>query len=300
LDHWLELLLIVIIAVAPLVFIATSRGVISFPCSKKWHFPYGLQRWALHNKYKQHGDESGYGYNSSGGHLVPGTDAHAATQEPKQVPKGSMLSGSMDGLTAHTMVPGDDRRNQPSESVPLGSYAPGLNGSIGVNRFKTFENHYLKWGPLESVLIDFLVIALTGLVCGVLAYWAVFFFMTNVELLQGSSPYVFPICLPLLPICPGISNAGLWKVSCKVSESEGLLDALITSVWNPECYCYSSLWSLWGALTFTCLWGHWWFFLHRRVVYMENEATTAAGMVYSQLEQSGVNQGVPNRGLGDR
>lgn len=269
LDHWVETLFIGIVALFLMVPIST--------CS--------LKAWAINSTFSQVGDEEGYGY--------PGfIDKDGKQVGPEKVKKGSMLAEAMDGLTQYTMI-GTQNPTLPFETVPLESYKHGHHKEIGVERFKKSENSYLYRGVICTLLLNFLFVALFCFFCIIFAYWFVFWIMTAVK--SADSDYTFPVCLPLLSMCPGTSNAG-FVTECDALVTTKVFGGMVDMpmfIYNPGCMCYTSLWSLGVALGLVCWWGHWWFWISKRVIFQENESTTASGMVYTGLEQSGINQNAP-------
>lgn len=230
-----------------------------------------LKTWAINSTFSQVGDEEGYGY--------PGFVKDGKQVGPERVKKNEMLSVAMNSFT---MI-GTNNQQSFTQTTPLDSYKAGKHEEVGVCRERTAENSYLKCGLCPTLFINFFVLAIIGFLCITLAYWPVFWIMTTYYGADLNSDYKFPICLPLLPICAGSSNAG-FMTDCVMDS---------TVVYNPGCNCYTSLWSLGVALGLVHWWGHWVFWISKRVKTSTNEVAGASCMVYTGLEQTGVNQNGP-------
>lgn len=272
LDHWAETLFIGIIALFLMVPIST--------CS--------LKCWAINSNYQQVGDEEGYGY--PGFLLKDGKQS-----KPEKVKKDEMLGVAMNSLTQYTMIGTNNDLFSGAQTTPLDSYKAGKHEEVGVKREKTAESSYLKccasFGVYPTLLINFFVLAIIGFLCITLAYWPVFWIMTSYNGADLNSDYKFPICLPLLPICSGISNAG-FMTDCGSDSTSWIYN--FRTVDNPGgCNCYTSLWSLGVALGLVHWWGHWVFWISKRVKTSTNEVAGASCMVYTEFEQMGVNQNGP-------
>jgi len=251
LDFFWEILLIGLFAFFPMVLISTCA----------------LKTWGINEAYTPDGGQEGYGY--------PGMNKAA-----KETYNDSTMQHALNGLTQYTSI-GTHNPHLHTETNPLHSYMEhnktGKHEKTGVSKALTQENSYLRLGLFPTLFVNLFVILVIGFFCIALAYWPVSWIMVAVM----PSSYVFPICLPFLPICP---SGQLWP-ECGATGT--------TWLYNPDCVCSTSLYSLGVALGMTCWWGHWWFWISKRVIYNQIESTTTAAMVYTELEQSGVNQNAP-------
>jgi len=203
------------------------------------------------------------------------------------------MAESMFGLTQYTPV-GTHNPHQDFQTEPLNSYGHKNHKTTGVERYKYIQNSYLRMPTGMTVLMDFLLLIPLVFICIIIAYWPAQIIMQEFGLGQlmyngglsgamNGDNYDFPICLPFLPICPTGQLS-----PCGVDATNWF--------YNPDCKCYTSLLSLAVALWMTVLWGHWWFWISKKVIFEQTESTTTAAMVYTEIEQSQVNQNAPYNG----
>jgi hypothetical protein len=225
-----------------------------------------LKKWAINANYHLV-DEEGYGY--------PGV-VHKSGQTfgPEKVKKHHRFHIEMNSLAQYDRI-GTNNEQSFTQTIPLDSYNAGQSEEVGVYRVRTADNSYMKFALCPTLFINFFVLAIIGFLCITLAYWPVFWIMTTYYGADLNSDYKFPICLPLLPICAGSSNAG-FMTDCVMDS---------TVVYNPGCNCYTSLWSLGVALGLVHWWGHWVFWLSKRVKTSTNEGAGTPIMVYTGLQQ---------------
>jgi len=144
----------------------------------------------------------------------------------------------------------------------------GISDKLGAERLRVLNHHYLRHSPLTISLVNLLSVMVFSFVCIALAFWPVSWIMTY----WSDADYVFPICLPLLPICP----TGLLPPNCGATAT--------TWLYNPDCVCSTSLVGLGLALGFTCWWGHYLFWISKRVKHETSDCAGTAAQIYAKHE----------------